>query len=196
VKDEQTQYVPLAMDTGTAKFDVIVDDAPSAPNEKEKTWAVIEKMMPVLAQADLGMGDWADILEYSPLPSSFANKVREKAKQQEQDPSQQLAVQMGAAELQLKQAQAQKTMAEAQATGGEAQVQQAEQQFRAMEMQADAQASQQERQFKAAEGQMDLREGMMDLAAAREQREFEREKMAHERQMMAMKLRDQRNTSE
>lgn len=96
VKEDQEQYVPLAVDEGTAKYDVVVDDAPSAPNEREKAWAVIEAMMPLLQGANLDLGDWADILEYSPLPSSFAQKVREKAKAQQSqgpDPMQQLELQ-------------------------------------------------------------------------------------------------------
>lgn len=102
VKDGQQQYVPLAMDEGTRKYDVIVDDAPSAPNEKEKAWSVIEVMMPMLQNAGLSMEDWADILEYSPLPSSFAEKVREKAEQQKKqgpDPMQQLAMQKEQSEI-------------------------------------------------------------------------------------------------
>lgn len=86
VRDDQVQYVPLAVDSETRKYDVIVDDAPSAPNEKEKAWSVIEKMMPLLQNAGLSMEDWADVLEYSPLPSSFADKVRAKAQQQKQNP--------------------------------------------------------------------------------------------------------------
>lgn len=110
VKDDQAQFVPLAMDDGTRKYDVIVDDAPSAPNEKEKAWSVIEQMMPVLQNAGLGMEDWADILEYSPLPSSFAEKVREKAqaqKKQGPDPMQQLAMQKEQSEIVENQANAQ-----------------------------------------------------------------------------------------
>jgi hypothetical protein len=102
VKEDQVQYVPLAMNDDTAKYDVIVDDAPQAPNEKEKAWSVIEAMMPMLANAGLGMEDWADILEYSPLPSSFAEKVRKKAleqKKQGPDPMQQLQLATGQAEL-------------------------------------------------------------------------------------------------
>ncbi|MEL6361715.1 MAG: portal protein [Pseudomonadota bacterium] len=82
VKEDQVQYVKLAMADEVEKYDVIVDDAPSAPNEKEKAWAVISELMPLLMQSDMSMEDWADVLEYSPLPSSFADKVREKAKGQ------------------------------------------------------------------------------------------------------------------
>lgn len=110
VREGLSQYVPLATETGTRKYDVIVDDSPAAPNEKERAWSVIEKMMPVLQNAGLSMEDWADVLEYSPLPSSFAEKVRAKAAEQKktqgQDPMEQLAQEAAQAEVQ-------KTMSEA-----------------------------------------------------------------------------------
>lgn len=99
VREDQAQYVPLAMDDDTQKYDTIVDDAPSAPNEKEKAWSVIEKMMPILQNAGLSMEDWADVLEYSPLPSSFAEKVRAKAAQQKQNPEAQQAQMLEAAKV-------------------------------------------------------------------------------------------------
>lgn len=120
-KDDREQYVPLAVDSQTRKFDVIVDDAPSAPNEKEKAWSVIEAMMPMLQNAGLGMDDWADILEYSPLPSSFVDKVREKAEQQKQgDPMQeavqQLALRKEAAEVAKTESETQENEADTQYT--------------------------------------------------------------------------------
>ena len=103
VKEDQVQYVPLAADEGVQKYDVIVDDAPQAPNEKEKSWAVIQAMMPLLQNADLSLEDWADILEYSPLPSSFADKVRQKATEQAQkgpSPEQQMMMELDIAKTQ------------------------------------------------------------------------------------------------
>lgn len=97
VKEDQEQYIPLAMDDATAKFDVIVDDAPSAPNEKEKAWGVIENMMPMLQESGLSWAEWAQVLEYSPLPSSFVEMVKEKAeaeKKQGPDPMQQAMQQL------------------------------------------------------------------------------------------------------
>lgn len=88
VKEGLTEYVPLAVDDDTRQYDVIVDDSPQAPNEKERTWQVIQQMMPVLQQAGLSMEDWADILEYAPLPTSFAEKVRAKAEQAAQQAEQ------------------------------------------------------------------------------------------------------------
>lgn len=117
LKQGMEQYVPLAVDAGTRKFDVIVDDSPAAPNEKERTWSVIQQMMPVLQTAGLSAEDWADILEYSPLPASFAEKVRAKAQEaaqsQQQDPQQQLAMQAAQAELQKTASEAEENQAQA-----------------------------------------------------------------------------------
>lgn len=116
VREGLAQYVSLATETGTRKYDVIVDDSPAAPNEKERAWAVIEKMMPILQQGGLGLEDWADVLEYSPLPSSFAEKVRAKAaeqkKNQGQDPMQALQMQAAQAEVQKTQSEAEENQSQ------------------------------------------------------------------------------------
>ena len=116
VREGLAQYVSLATETGTRKYDVIVDDSPAAPNEKERAWAVIEKMMPVLQQGGLGLEDWADVLEYSPLPSSFAEKVRAKAaeqkKNQGQDPMQALQMQAAQADVQKTQSEAEENQSQ------------------------------------------------------------------------------------
>ena len=195
VKEDQAQYIPLAVDGDTRAYDVIVDDAPSAPNEKDKAWEVLQQLMPVLQNAGLGMEDWADILEYSPLPSSFADKVREKAQAaKQQGPSPQ--EQMMQAEMQKTQAEAQKISAEAQAVGFDAQQAQADMAMK----QQDQQFKAQEHQFKRREAQMDMAENAVDLEAAREERAFQREKMAYDLEMARLKIEAQksanRNTSE
>lgn len=193
VREDQTQYVPLAMGDDVEKYDVIIDDAPSAPNEKEKAWSVIEAMMPILQGADLSLDDWADILEYSPLPSSFADKVREKAKKAKEqegqpNPMEQLMQADAQASVQLKQAQAQKAAAEAQSKGGEAQMQQAEMAQRGQEIQAD--------QVKT---RIDLQSSMQDAQAAREKMEHDRFMAQSQERLAVIKLREaeisQRNTS-
>lgn len=104
VKDGLQEYVPLAIDDDTRKYDVIVDDSPQAPNEKERAWSVIQSMMPLLQNSGLSLEDWADILDYSPLPSSFADMVRTKAEEQKQqgqqpNPMEQLAIAKEQAEV-------------------------------------------------------------------------------------------------
>lgn len=86
VKEDSQQYVPLVVDEEIRKYDVIVDDSPSAPNEKERAWAVVEKLLPIMEQAGMTLDDWADVLEYAPLPSSFAEKIRAKAEAQKNKP--------------------------------------------------------------------------------------------------------------
>lgn len=103
VREGLAEYVPLATETGTRKYDVIVDDSPAAPNEKERTWAIMESLMPVMREAGMGLEDWADVLDYSPLPSSFAEKLRAKAAEQknkaQEDPAQKLAMDAAQADI-------------------------------------------------------------------------------------------------
>lgn len=116
VKDGLQEYVPLATDDDTRKYDVIVDDSPQAPNEKERAWSVIQAMMPMLQTAGLSIEDWADVLEYSPLPASFADMVRSKAQEQQQqgpDPMQQLAIAAEQADIEETQANTQYKLAQA-----------------------------------------------------------------------------------
>lgn len=122
VKQDQAQYVPLAMEDDTRKYDVIVDDSPQAPNEKEAAWQVIQVMLPLLQNAGLGLEDWADIMDYSPLPSSFPEKLRQKALEASQNPPQPDPAQI--AQLENMQAQTKEReanavykMAQAQAVG-------------------------------------------------------------------------------
>lgn len=125
VREGLAQYVSLATETGTRKYDVIVDDSPAAPNEKERAWAVIEHMMPVLQQGGLSLEDWADVLEYSPLPSSFAEKIRAKAAEQKQNPQanqqEQLAMAAAQADIQKTQSEAEENQAQAMLYGVRAQ---------------------------------------------------------------------------
>lgn len=125
VREGLAEYVPLATETGTRKYDVIVDDSPAAPNEKERTWAIMESLMPVMREAGMGLEDWADVLDYSPLPSSFAEKLRSKAAEQknksQEDPAQQMAMQAAQADIAKTQSEAKENEAQAVLYGIQAQ---------------------------------------------------------------------------
>jgi len=116
VREGLAEYVPLATETGTRKYDVIVDDSPAAPNEKERTWAIMESLMPVMREAGMGLEDWADVLDYSPLPSSFAEKLRAKAAEQknksQEDPAQQMAMQAAQADIAKTQSEAEENQSQ------------------------------------------------------------------------------------
>jgi hypothetical protein len=85
-KDSTLQYVPLVKDPGTATYDVIVDEAPMSPNQKEATWSMLQAMMPLLAKLNVPPEIWSIIIEYSPLPSSVSGKINQVISQQAEQP--------------------------------------------------------------------------------------------------------------
>lgn len=86
---QDAQYVPLVRQPGLAEYDVIVDDAPTSPNQKEQTWAILSQMFPVLSKLQVPLPVWMEFLEYSPLPASLVSKLKDElaqGQQQQQDP--------------------------------------------------------------------------------------------------------------
>lgn len=71
---EGQRYVELAKDPGETKFDIIVDDAPSSPNQKEATWGIIKEALPLLQKMPIPMESWRALLKQSPLPQSFVTE--------------------------------------------------------------------------------------------------------------------------
>lgn len=84
VGQENDRYVPLIHDPNVTDYDVIVDDAPSAPSQKELVWNSLVTMLPMLQ----GMNPPADViltlLDYSPLPASLVAKVKQALAQAQQ----------------------------------------------------------------------------------------------------------------
>lgn len=75
IGEEGQQYVRLTKEEGVSTYDVIVDDSPTSPNMREQVWAVLGEMMPVMLKA--GVPIPPEILDYSPLPESLAQKWKE-----------------------------------------------------------------------------------------------------------------------
>jgi len=86
VGDDLRQYVPLTKaDVANKKYDIIIDDSPSSPNEKDRTWQLIMQMLPMVK--DIITPDIAlDLLSVSPLPASLVDKLRMKAQEAAQRP--------------------------------------------------------------------------------------------------------------
>jgi hypothetical protein len=72
---QDARYVPLVHEPGLEEYDVIVDQTPTSPNQKEQAWAVISQMMPFLAKMGVPSKVWLDVLKYSPLPSALVEDV-------------------------------------------------------------------------------------------------------------------------
>lgn len=91
VGEEGARYVPLVRQGGLNTYDVIVDEAPSSPNQKEATWSLLQQLLPVIGKM-LPPATWLALLKYSPLPSSAQEDIRKSIEQRQQsqgDPEQQ-----------------------------------------------------------------------------------------------------------
>ena len=112
------RYVPLVFEKGAMDFDLRVTEAPSAPDQKERMWGFIEKMMPYLMAANLGPDVWAEIVRYSPLPASIADTVAESLMERGQGgPSPAEQAEMAKAQAETAEKQASAELKQAQAIG-------------------------------------------------------------------------------
>jgi hypothetical protein len=71
------RYVPLVRQPDTVKFDVIVDEMPDSPNNKERVWASLQVLLPQLMNAGMPPQMLEEFIRYSPLPESFAEKMKQ-----------------------------------------------------------------------------------------------------------------------
>jgi hypothetical protein len=82
-------YVPLAMDPSVQEFDIIVEESPSSPNQKEASWAILQQMLPVLLKQPLSTEAWAKLLKASPLPLSVVDEFTAQMKKDQEEQAQQ-----------------------------------------------------------------------------------------------------------
>jgi hypothetical protein len=83
---QTAQYVQLMKQGGVSDYDVIVDDSPTAPNQKDQTWGVIQQLLPIISSLGMPPDIWPEIIKYSPLPTTMTDKISEimeQAKQQQ-----------------------------------------------------------------------------------------------------------------
>lgn len=149
-KDSTMQYVPLVRDKDTATYDVIVDEAPMSPNQKEATWQMMQAMMPMLAKLNVPPEVWSILIEYSPLPSSVSGKINQiisKAAQQPPPPDPNMVKAQADVEVEKIKAQIQMELQQSEASIAASQSQQEmqmkreEHQLRLAELQAKLQAT-------------------------------------------------------
>jgi hypothetical protein len=87
---EYAQAVQVTKDKTTGTFDVVVDDAPTSPNQKESNWAVIQPVLTIFKDQIVQQPELLILaLEYSPLPAPFVDAMKKAfAKAQQGDPKQ------------------------------------------------------------------------------------------------------------
>lgn len=69
----------------TAQFDVVVDQAPSSPNQKSEVWMALQPMLPVLVK-EVPPPVLLKLLKFSPLPESVVNEITQEVQQMAQQP--------------------------------------------------------------------------------------------------------------
>jgi len=124
IGEKGQEYVPLLKEDGMSTYDVIIDESPSSPNQKEKTWAILQGLLPMLMQA--GIQPPPEVMEYLPLPQSLIDSIKnpDPQKVQEAQQAKQLEIAGKTADVQKTSAEAEKAKADADLKRAELQGQQ------------------------------------------------------------------------
>lgn len=126
VGKDNEKYVPLIKQTD-AEYDIIVDDAPTSPNQKERVWAIISGFIPLVGKV-IPPEFMLAALKYSPLPASVVAQLQQMADAPNPEARQAAALRAQAAAAsidkdkstaQLNQAKAQQAMQPTQPVGGD-----------------------------------------------------------------------------
>jgi hypothetical protein len=104
-RDVQWEQLPEA-----AQYDIIVDQAPSSPNQKSEVWMAMQPMLPVLVK-EVPAPVLLKLLRFSPLPESVVNEIQQEVQQLAQQPKPpDPAVMKVQADIEAKKAQSQMDM--------------------------------------------------------------------------------------
>lgn len=196
VGKEEGKYTALRKDPeqGSLEYDIIVDDAPTSPNQKEKNWQLITSMLPFIKDMMTPEAMLA-LAEDSPLQPATIQKLSKIAQKAGEGPAAQMQQRMAMLEAavletkaMLQKAQAEKASADAQAIIIEAQQ---PQEPPGAEAARKAQETQGKLALKAAEGQANIQikreQAAQDAALAREKQAgdfaMQREAQAHQQAM-------------
>jgi len=87
VQPDNVQAVALAKQSTTGKYNVIVDDTPTSPNQKEANWAIIQPLLGIFKDQLMANPQvFAMLLEYSPLPNRIVEAIKGFIAKQQNDP--------------------------------------------------------------------------------------------------------------
>jgi hypothetical protein len=114
VGQEGAQYVPLLKDAMAFEYDIIVDDAPTSPNVKERTFGALSQFLPMAMSSGIPIPP--EILDYAPLPEDLIQKWKKLIISNQNDPMKnqldQIKNMLMQLEVQQKQADVQKTQSD------------------------------------------------------------------------------------
>ena len=105
----------LVEDPDSVRWDIVVDESPDSPNQKDKTWDTLKPMLPLIERLQPPPKVWIDVLRYSPLPAALVNTISKtleegEGEQQEQPPDPDMV--KVPAEIEKLQAEVQRLMAD------------------------------------------------------------------------------------
>lgn len=63
------KYVPMVKSEMDFAYDIVIDDTPTSPNQKDRVFALLIQMMPMLMEAGIPIPP--EILDYAPLPGAL-----------------------------------------------------------------------------------------------------------------------------
>lgn len=69
-------YMPLIKSKIAFKYDIIVDESPTSPRAKERTFAQLQSLFPMLLQAGIPIP--ASVLDYSPFPDALVQEWKKE----------------------------------------------------------------------------------------------------------------------
>jgi hypothetical protein len=171
---EGQYYTKLSKSAETAKYDVIVDEAPTSPNMKERTFAVLGELVPHLLKGGIPVPP--SILKYAPLPSSLIQEWTQYIEESKGQPSPE---------------ELQKMQEEMQKLGEENQQLRLKKEEKMAELQMDQAKAAQEMQIEQQKMQLEREKMMVEVEIARVKLQLEQEKAAADMQMA-----QQRNANE
>jgi len=103
--------VQLAMMPDMTEFDIIVDQAPTSPNQKTEVWQALQPMLPVLVK-EVPAPILLKMLKFSPLPESVVKDMEKEVQAMaQQPPPPDPAMMKAQADIQTTQAKAQAELA-------------------------------------------------------------------------------------
>lgn len=154
----------------TLQYDIIVDEAPSSPNQKEASWLVTQQMLPVMMKDGQTPPDvMVEVLRMSPMPESSVQRIQKAY----QKAAKERAAQGPSIEEQKLQAETQKIAAEAQGKQMEVQMQAQEMQLRKYEVDLNAATTMEQLKAQQQQQAFDMQKAQFDLQATQMQQAFD-----------------------
>lgn len=77
------KYVPLTRQAMAEDFDLVVDEAPTSVNMRERVWLILQAILPVALQAGIKVPP--EVLDYMPIPADLAQKWKSQLGPSEQE---------------------------------------------------------------------------------------------------------------